>query len=385
MVIFLANEIEIHGYCEERFEPVKKVLAESIESGADVGASFAATIDGEFVVDIWGGYADAAQTLPWEEDTIINVYSTTKVMSVLCVLMLVDRGLVDIDAPVARYWPEFAQAGKEKLPVRYLLSHTAGLPGFHKIIKNEDYYDWDKIVGILAAQKPSWEPGTRSGYHAITHGYLLGEVVRRVTGKTIGTFFRDEVALPLKADFHIGLSEEHDSRVADLIAPPPSEPVQGWRSDPQLSAERGFFSPILLISECLSREWRAAEIPAANGHGNARSAARIGAAIACGGELDGVYLLSLKTIEKAIEEQSYSKDIIMQIPIRWGLGFGLNSKEIRLGRNPRAFCWGGAGGSSLVMDLDDKVSYSFVMNKMNNTLLGDARSANLGRVFLKAK
>ena len=381
----MERKIKIHGYCEERFEPVKKVLAESIKSGMDVGASFAATINGKFVVDIWGGYADAAQTRPWEEDTIVNVYSTTKVMSVICVLMLVDRELIDLDAPVAKYWPEFAQAGKENLPVRYLLSHTAGLPGFDKIIKMEAYYDWDRIVGMLAAQKPSWEPGTRSGYHAITQGYLLGEIVRRVTGKTIGTFFRDEIALPLKADFHIGLSEEHDPRVADLIAPPPREPIQGWRSDPKLSAAKGFFAPVSSFEKYMSREWRGAEIPAANGHGNARSAARIGAAIACGGELDGVHLLSLETIKKAIEEQSYSKDLVMQIPIRWGLGFGLNSREIRLGRNPSAFCWGGWGGSSLVMDLDDKISYAFVMNKMNNTLLGDARSANLGRAFLKSK
>lgn len=158
----MVNKIEIHGYCEERFEPVKKVLAESIKSGMDVGASFAATINGEFVVDIWGGYADAAQTRPWEEDTIVNVYSTTKVMSVICVLMLVDRELIDLEAPVAKYWSEFAQAGKENLPVRYLLSHTAGLPGFDKIIKMETYYDWDTIVGMLAAQKPSWEPGTRN-------------------------------------------------------------------------------------------------------------------------------------------------------------------------------------------------------------------------------
>jgi len=381
----MSDKIEINGYYEEQFEPVKEVLAESIRSGENVGASFAATIEGKFVVDIWGGYADAAHTRPWEEDTIVNVYSTTKVMSVICVLILVDRGHLNLDAPVAKYWPEFAQAGKEKLPIRFLLSHTAGLPGFHKIIKMEDYYNWDKIVRILAAQKPSWEPGTQSGYHAVTQGYLLGEVVKRVTGKTIGTFFREEVADPLKADFHIGLPEEHDPRVADLVAPPPVEPVQSWRNDPQLSAERGYYTPTISPKKCLSREWRGAEIPAANGHGNARSAARIGAAVACGGELDGVHLLSLETIEKALEEQSYSKDLIMQIPIRWGLGFGLNSRELRLGRNPRAFCWGGWGGSSLVMDLDDKTSYSFVMNKMTDTVLGDARSAKLGRAFLKSK
>ena len=380
----MTNKIEIRGYCEERFEPVKKVLAQNIESGSDIGTSFAATIDGKFVIDIWGGYSDAAQTREWERDTIVNVFSTTKVMSVLCVLMLIDRGFIDLDSPVANYWPEFSQSGKEQLPVRYLLSHTAGLPGFNKVIKMETLYNWEEIVNILAAQTPSWEPGTRSGYHSITQGYLLGELVRRVTGKTIGTFFREEISDPLNADFHIGLSEQHDSRVADLIAPPPV-PNQLMENNEELRAARGFFNPVLPIEKCLTREWRNAEIPAANGHGNARSVARIGAAIACGGELDGVHLLSLKTIEKAIEEQSYTKDLVIQIPIRWGLGFGLNSKEIRLGRNQRAFCWGGAGGSSLVMDLDEKISYAFVMNKMTNTLLGDARSANLGRAFLKSK
>jgi len=380
----MTNKIEIRGYCEERFEPVKKVLAQNIESGSDIGASFAATIDGKFVIDIWGGYSDAAQTREWERDTIVNVFSTTKVMSVLCVLMLIDRGFIDLNSPVANYWPEFSQSGKEQLPVRYLLSHTAGLPGFNKVIKMETLYNWKEIVNILAAQTPSWEPGTRSGYHSITQGYLLGELVRRVTGKTIGTFFREEISDPLNADFYIGLSEQHDSRVADLIAPPPI-PNQLMENNEELRAARGFFNPVLPIEKCLTREWRNAEIPAANGHGNARSVARIGAAIACGGELDGVHLLSLKTIEKAIEEQSYTKDLVIQIPIRWGLGFGLNSKEIRLGRNQRAFCWGGAGGSSLVMDLDEKISYAFVMNKMTNTLLGDARSANLGRAFLKSK
>jgi len=378
----MASEVEIHGFYEERFEPVKKVLADSIKSGNDLGASFAATINGEYVVDIWGGYSDVAKTQPWERDTIVNVFSTTKVMSVLCVLMLVDRGLIDLDTPVAKYWTEFAQNGKENLPVRFILSHTAGLPGFNKVIDVKTLYDWDQIVNILAAQPPSWKPGTRSGYHAITQGYLLGELVRRVTHKTIGKFYQDEIAVPLKADFHIGLSAENDSRVAEMIPP---EAIEDITITPESRASKGFFTPALLVKDFLSREWRGAEIPAANGHGNARSAAKVGAALACGGELDDVKIISLKTIEEAIKEQSYSKDIIMQIPIRWGLGFGLNSREMRLGRNPRAFCWGGWGGSSLVMDLDDKISYSFVMNKMSNTLLGDFRAANLGRAFLKSK
>ncbi|GAJ14706.1 unnamed protein product, partial [marine sediment metagenome] len=196
----MTNTVEIHGHCDQRFSSVKEAFAENFKSGEEVGASFAATIDGEFVVDIWAGYADAAETRPWERDTIVNVYSTTKVMTALCVLMLVDRGQLELDAPVALYWPEFAQAGKENLPVRYLLSHSAGLAGFSESIPIEALYDWDRIINMLAAQEPWWEPGTQSGYHAVTSGYLWGELVRRITGKTLGTFFREEVALPLKAD-----------------------------------------------------------------------------------------------------------------------------------------------------------------------------------------
>lgn len=177
----MTNTIGIHGYCDRRFSAVQEAFSRNFESGEEIGASFAATIDGEFVVDIWGGYADAAQTRPWERDTIVNVFSTTKAMTALCALMLVDRGLLDLDSPVARYWPEFARAGKEKLPVRYLLSHQSGLAGFDELIPREALFDWNRIVNLLAAQKPWWEPGKQSGYHSLTFGYLVGEVARRIT------------------------------------------------------------------------------------------------------------------------------------------------------------------------------------------------------------
>jgi CubicO group peptidase (beta-lactamase class C family) len=186
----MENEIQVHGYCDERFSHVKDVFAESFKLGLDVGASFAATLKGKFVVDIWAGYEDAANTKPWEKDTIINVFSTIKIMATICTLMLVDHGLLDLDAPVVQYWPEFAQNGKEKLPVRYLLSHTSGLAGWNEKFPFEGLYDWNLCVSKLAAQKPFWKPGTKSGYHAITFGYLLGELVRRISGKSFGTFFR---------------------------------------------------------------------------------------------------------------------------------------------------------------------------------------------------
>lgn len=382
----MKNSIEINGFCDEQFERVKNAFIRNFKSGLEVGASFAATINGKFVIDIWAGHADAAKTRPWERDTIVNVYSTTKVMTVLSTLMLVDRDLLDLDAPVAKYWPEFAQAGKENLPVRYLFSHTAGLPGFDEPIPPEALYNWDRIINLLAAQKPWWKPGTKSGYHSLTHGYLLGELVRRITGKTVGTFFREEVANPLKADFHIGLPEELDSRVGELIPP---EMIDLERIAEQFNfdatmAIKTLSNPPLDAGYSKTRAWRAAEIPAANGHGNARSVARIISALACGGEVDNVRLLSLETIEKSIEEQSYGPDLVLILPIRFGLGWGLTSKEMPIGPNPRTFYWGGWGGSVAVVDLDAKLSFSYVMNKMNSSLTGDTRTIRLVRALYKA-
>ena len=369
----MTGQVEVKGHWDPRFAAVRDAFAQNFEAGLEVGASFASTVNGAFVVDIWAGYADAAETRPWQRNTIVNVYSTTKAMAAICTLMLVDRGELDLDAPVALYWPEFAQAGKERLPVRYLLSHTSGLAGFAEPVSTQDLYKWDHVVNLLAAQEPWWEPGTQSGYHSITFGFLLGEVVRRITGKTLGTFFRDEVATPLGADFHIGLPEEDEPRVGELVPPPGPRPGEAEDADPDSILARVNTNPPLRAEESRSRAWRAAEMPAVNGHGNARSVARVAAALACGGELDGVRLLSLPTIEKIIEEQCYGTDLVLGMPIRWGLGFGITSKEIPIGPNPRAFYWGGWGGSVIAIDLDARVSFSYVMNKMSSNTLGDRR------------
>jgi CubicO group peptidase (beta-lactamase class C family) len=371
--------IEIKGQCQAGFEGVKEAFARNFDEDDDVGASFAATVDGKFVVDIWAGHADAARTVPWERDTIVNVWSTTKAMAALCTLMLVDRGQLDPEAPVAEYWPEFAQAGKEKLPVKYLLSHSSGLAGFEEPIPPEALYDWQRITGMLARQAPWWEPGTASGYHSLTFGYLLGELVRRITGKTMGTFFREEVAEPLGADFHIGLAAEHDKRVGELIPPIMPKPGEEGYVDPADMSEIGrkMGNPIMTADISKERAWRAAEIPAANGHGNARAVARVTAALACGGTLDGVRLLGMETIEKAITEQISGTDLVMQMPIRFGLGYGLNDPLWPQGPNPRTFFWGGWGGSTVVIDLDARISHSYVMNRMDVGLTGDPRSIRL--------
>ena len=373
----MTSEIEIEGYCEERFKSVKEAFQSNFDNNLEVGASFAVTINGKHVIDLWGGYANADKTKEWKKDTIVNVYSTTKVMTAICIHMLVDRGLLDLDAPVAKYWPEFAQAGKENLPVRYLLSHTSGLAGWDKMIRAKKLYDWELMVKLLAAQKPWWEPGTKSGYHTTTFGYLLGELIRRVTKKTVGTFFREEIANPLGADFYIGLPEELDVRVADLIPPPPVDLSTFGEIDPKSVAMRSLTNPIMDVKITKTREWRNAEIPAGNGHGNARSVSRITAALACGGELDGVRLLSEEAIKRSIEEQSYGKDLVLNVPIRFGLGWGLQSKETPIGPNPNLFYWGGYGGSVVAVDLDAKMSFSYVMNKMVSTLTGDPRSEKL--------
>ena len=298
-------------------------------------------------------------------------------MTAICIHILVDRGLLDLEGPVAKYWPEFAQAGKENLPVKYLLSHTSGLAGWDRKFRTKKLYNWDMMVELLAAQKPWWDPGTKSGYHTITFGYLLGELVRRITKKTIGTFFREEVAEPLIADFHIGLPEEHFERVADLIPPPPIDLSSFGEIDPKSVAMRSLTNPFLDVLETRTKEWRTAEIPAANGHGNARSVSRVTAALACGGQLDGISLLSENEIRKSIEEQSYGTDLVLNTPIRFGLGWGLQSKDLPIGPNENIFYWGGYGGSVIVVDLDERMSIAYVMNKMASSLTGDPRSERL--------
>src|SRR5664279_3266470 len=213
------------GLAQERYAPVRAAFEANLASGADLGASFCATLEGETVVDLWGGFADEARTRPWVRDTIVNVYSTTKTMTALTALLIADRGLLDFDAPVARYWPEFAANGKANVKVSHLMSHSSGLSGWKEPVTKETLYDWEKATSLLAAQAPYWEPGTAPGYHALTQGYLVGEVIRRITGKSLGTVFREEIAEPLGADFHIGLPASEDSRVADLIQPPPGTGV----------------------------------------------------------------------------------------------------------------------------------------------------------------
>jgi CubicO group peptidase (beta-lactamase class C family) len=345
---------KIQGICEDRFGAVRETLATLLE-GDDVGAAAAVYVDGEPVVDLWGGYADAARTVAWERDTIVNVWSITKTMTALSALILADRGDLDLDAPVAEYWPEFAAAGKEGVRVRHLLSHTAGLPTWDEPMATEDLYDWETATVRLAAQAPRWEPGTQAGYHAATQGYLVGEVVRRITGRSLGTFFAEEVAGPLGADFHIGLPAEHDHRVAPII--PPAYEQKPEAADPRDRPG----NPPLPPAVANTVAWRRAEIPAANGHGNARSVGAVQSVLAGGGTARGVRLLSPAGCERVFEEQFRGTDQILGVPMRYGIGYGLAGSWLP---NPRTCFWGGWGGSIVMVDLDARMTVAYTMNRM---------------------
>ncbi|HEV3265316.1 MAG TPA: serine hydrolase domain-containing protein [Acidimicrobiales bacterium] len=363
---------DIQGTWDKKFEGVANTLSKNLDAGADVGASVAVMVGGEPVVDIWGGFVDEGKTTPWERDTIVNVWSTTKTMTFLCALMLADRGQLDFHAPVADYWPEFAAAGKPGVEVRHLMAHTAGLPGWTEPLETEDLADWEKCTSLLAAQEPWWEPGTASGYHAVTQGFLIGEVVRRITGKSIGTWFADEVAGPLGADFHIGLPAAEDYRVAPVIPPPPVDLEAMAPSD---IAMRALSNPVLDATWTYNEWWRRAEIPAANGQGNARSVATVQSIIAGRGEARGIRLLSEEGCDVIFEEQADGKDLVLGIPMRFGMGYGLNSETMPLG--PRTCFWGGYGGSLIIMDQEAGITVAYMMNRMESGLVGDARGADI--------
>jgi CubicO group peptidase (beta-lactamase class C family) len=339
---------DVQGSYDDTFRAVPTTLTRLLDEG-DVGGSVAVLIDGEPVVDVWGGSADRDRTRPWQRDTIANVFSVTKTMTALCALVLADRGELDLSAPVARYWPEFAAAGKDGVLVRHLLAHTAGLPDWVGPV--EELYDWPAATARLAATAPQWEPGTAAGYHSLTQGLLVGEVVRRITGRTVGEFLAAEVTGPLGADFAIGLPAEDDDRVA-LAVPPPSR-------DDEYTAGAASGAPTagtaIRVRDANSEPWRRAQIPAASGFGNARSVALVQSVLACGGEVRGVRLLSEAGCDRARDEQFSGEDRVLGMPVRWGLGYGLFGTNLG---------WGGWGGSLVLVDPDARMAVAYVTNQM---------------------
>jgi CubicO group peptidase (beta-lactamase class C family) len=365
---------DVSGSCDARFEPVKDALAARLESGEELGASIVVDVDGDTVVDIWGGWRDADHRSPWTEDTITNVWSTTKTVTNLAALMLVDRGKLDPYAPVAKYWPEFAENGKERIEVRHILSHTSGVSGWEAPFAVEDMYDWDSSTRRLAAQKPWWEPGTASGYHANNQGHLVGEVVRRVTGQHLKAFVAQEIAGPLGADFQIGAAESDWERIAPVIPPPPL-PFDLDALDHDSPVYKTFTGPAADAAMANTPGWRRADMGALNGHGNARSVARILKSLALGGTVDGVRLLSPDTIGVIFDEQSHGPDLVLGVPLRFGIGYALPETEtVPYVPQGRACYWGGWGGSLILMDLGRRTTISYVMSKMAPGIIGSDRS-----------
>ncbi|MFD5811353.1 serine hydrolase domain-containing protein [Rhodococcus aetherivorans] len=366
---------DIHGVCDPRFSALREALERNLDSGEDVGASIAVTLDGEPVVDIWGGSMDAGGTRPWERDTITNVWSCSKTVTALAALMLVDRGQLDLDAPVARYWSDFAANGKDGILVRHLLSHTSGVSGWDQPFTMDDLADTAKATELLAAQAPWWEPGTASGYHALNYGHLIGEVVHRVDGRTLTGFIEKEIARPLDADFRLGVARSDYSRVSEVIPPPPL-PIDLATLDPASVMVKTFTGPPADAAASWSDGWREAEIGAANGHSNARALARIQSVIACGGRVGDVRLLSADTIDAIFDEQSYGVDLVLGVPVRFGVGFGLPTTEsVPFVPQGRICFWGGWGGSQIIVDTERRMTVAYVMNKMGPGLLGSDRSA----------
>jgi CubicO group peptidase (beta-lactamase class C family) len=379
--------MEILGHCDSAFERVKDVFSENFRQRGEVGASVAVSIDERMVVDLWAGVASQATQSPWSRSTIVNVYSASKGLTALCVHRLVDQGKLDLDAPIACYWPEFAQAGKSELPVHLVLSHRAGLPAIKQPLSADALYDWETMTSALAAQAPWWPPGSKHGYHALTFGYLLGELVRRTTGKSLGTYLREEIAGPLEIDCFIGFDAAEDFRVADIISPPPKPAEQQKNlatifADPESVAAKAISNPSMILKiwsakVANSRRWRAAEIPAGNAHTNARAFATLYGALACGGSYRGVRVLSQESIDRCYTEKSNGPDAVNLTPTRFSLGFGLSVPDQEMGPNPRAFGHSGAGGSIGFADPDASVGFGYTMNQMLPGNLIDVRPAAL--------
>jgi len=372
---------DVAGTCDERFDAVRRQLEQNVDSGEELGASIVLDLDGEIAVDIWGGYADSDRTRPWERDTITNVWSSTKTVTSLAALMLVDRGELDVDAPVARYWPEFAAAGKQDVLVRHLLSHASGVSGLDQPAGVEDLYDWDKSTSRFAAQAPWWEPGTASGYHALNFGHLVGEVLRRITGKTLKQFVAEEIAGPLGADFQIGAAESDWGRISNVVPPPPL-PIDFEAIGMDSPAVKTFTGPAPDANDANTAAWRRADIGAANGHGNARSVARILSVISRDGEVDGIRLLRPETIELIFREQSNGIDLVLGAPLRLGIGYGLTLPAALPYVPDEKICfWGGWGGSVILMDVGRRMTISYMMNKMGPGVIGSERTEQYVRAI----
>jgi CubicO group peptidase (beta-lactamase class C family) len=369
--------VTIEGVAAPGFETVRERFAGNFareDAYQEVGAALAVYRRGERVVDLWAGWRDAGKTDPWTPDTLVNVWSTTKGVTAIAVARLVDQGRLDYEAPVVRYWPEFGAKGKGEVTVSQLLSHQAGLPGFAEPISLTEFYDWETATSRLAAQAPMWPPGTKNSYHAMTYGFLAGELIRRASGRSVGAYLAEEIAAPLGADVYIGLPEALEPRVAPLIAPRIAAPFDAAAMAPEaLAAVTNPDMAPILPNE---RAWRAAEIPAGNGQASARGLARLYAAMANGGSLDGVNLMRRETVEAMIAVQTERVDLLLGVAPRWGRGVTRNPIGL-YGPHPETFGHAGWGGSFGCADLGTGIAIGYVLNQMGERVVGDPRSSGL--------
>ena len=375
----MSDSPHIGGFTAPGFGAVREAFAENFNRPGpyqEVGAALAAYRHGRLVVDLWGGWADAARTRSWERNTLVNVWSATKGATATALAALVDRGLIDYNDPVASVWPAFAQAGKAETTVGQVLAHQAGLPGFIEPTTVEEQCDFAGCVAKLERQAPAWTPGSQTSYHAMTHGWLAGEIIRRVSGRSPGAFLAEAVTGPLGADIFVGLPAAHEDRVAEIL-PPKQAPDIDAMALPEV-ALMALTNPSQDPAAPNRRAWRAAEIPAANGQASAQGLARLYAALVGGGVLDGVRILSPTTITRmtALAAPPGRRDHFLGFTDSWGMGMALNSPGI-YGRNPRAFGHSGWGGSFGCADPDAGVAIGYVCNQMGPELVGDPRTGGL--------
>ena len=380
----MANEElpPIAGICDERFRRVRQEFTENFNQRGERGGSVAIWYDGRVVVDLWGGWSDLGRLKRWERDTIVNFFSVSKALCTIAIMRLADRGKLDLDARVADYWPQFAAAGKDTITVRQLMSHQGGLPAIREPLPDGAAMDWDIITRALAAQAPWWKPGTAHGYHVNTFGFLAGELVRRVSGRSIGTLLREDVAQPLGADVHIGLPAAEHHRVSDFLWPGnPAKPEID--SDDALMRWNTYWNPPGFSGShwVNTARWREAEVPSTNGHGNSRGVARVYAALANGGTIDEVEILSRDALDAATTEQVNGPDIINRRPSRFGIGFQLTQPERPLGPHAGAFGHFGAGGSLGFCDPEGRIAFGYVTNDMGPRWQNPRNRALLDAVY----
>lgn len=378
--------IHLDGFCDPAFVDVRRAFADNFSQRGEIGAGVSIFVDGKNVVNLWGGRTHWFRAKKWHENSLVNIYSGSKGITAICALRLVDQGLLDLDKPVAHYWPEFAKKGKGEIPVKWILNHKAGVSGVRRPLMGNDLYRWKKMSRSLASQSPWWEPGEKHGYHAASFGWIMGEIIKSITGKTVGEYLKQEICDPLGLDLHFGVAQDQHDRIAPIILPVAiPESKHTWNllasgiKNPFGPTTSAILNPITIATGVNSKRWRNSELPAINAHSTAHALAKLYGVLARGGELGDYQLISDKTLDLAIDESSAGHDYVLKMDTRFSMGFMLNQsyKAGWFGDGKRSFGHNGAGGSFAFADPDAKIGFGYVMNRMGTHLLLDPRAQHL--------